>query len=100
MLENNIESLSKQNSKSRQDELISHIRQYITKMAKTLNLEVSFAPGRRKDDLIVIKLNGEHQLKYVVANCLVEVYPEIDIDVPKKSQTNGSFLLIVTQKPS
>ncbi len=81
-----------------QDRLVLRIRKYITTITQTLNLKAYFAPVRRKSDMIVVKLEGKHQYACAVVPYLTETFPEIDVDVPNKSQTNGIFTFIVTQK--
>ena len=81
-----------------QDQSVLRIREYITSTAKTLNLKAYFAPVRRKSDIIVVKLEGKHQYACAMIPYLTESFPEIDVDVPGKAQTNGVFTFIVTRK--
>ena len=82
-----------------QDQFALHIREYIIRTAKALNLKLSFASGRRESDLIVVKLKGEPQDAGNMINCLVDAFSEIDIDALNKPQKNGVFTFIVTRKP-
>ena len=81
-----------------QEQFILRIRNYITSIAKTLNLTASFAPGRRKSDLLLVKLRGKHAYACAMASNLAEPFPEIDIEIPKIFQLDGCFTLIITQK--
>ncbi len=81
-----------------QDQLILRIREYIVRTATVINLTPSFARGRRKSDLLLIKLRGRSEHASIIATNLVDIFPEIDVEVPKGKQQDNYFTLIITQK--
>ncbi len=81
-----------------QDKLVLSIRNTIVRTAETLNLTATFAPVRRKSDVLFVKLRGKHQYACAMASCLVDLLPEVDIEIPKSLQLDDYFTLIITQK--
>ena len=78
--------------------LVLYIRDYISRTAKTINLTPSFSHGRRKSDLLLVKLRGDREYAEAITASLAEVLTEIDIETPKSLQKDDYFTLIVTQK--
>ena len=85
-------------TRKEKNKLILHIRKYITDKAKTLKLKARFAPTRRKNDLIVVKLKGKHQYSYATISYLTQPFPEIDVFILAKSCTKEASAFIITKK--
>ncbi len=85
-----------------QRELISRIRKAVVSAAKVIDLRASFAHGRRKSDMILIKLRGRREYAHVIASHLVDIFPEVDVEILKGIQEDNfyTFTLIITQKLS
>ncbi len=81
-----------------QEQLVLYIRKYITRTVKTINLKASFTRGRRKSDLLLVKLRGEREYAQAITASLAEVLSEVDIETPKSLQKDDYLTLIVTQK--
>ncbi len=80
------------------EQLASRIREYVIHNAKIVNLKVSFAPVRRKSDILLAKLRGKYKYAHNLSICLKENFPEVDIETPESLQKNDYFALIVTKK--
>ena len=80
------------------EQLASCIREYITHTAKTMNLKVSFAPVRRKSDILLVKIRGGYKYAHNMSICLTENFSKVDIEIPESLQKDDYFTLIVTQK--
>ncbi len=83
-----------------QDQLTLRVRKAIVSAAKAIDLRASFAPGRRKSDVLLVKLRGKREHAHIIATHLVDIFPEIDIEVLKGIQQDNyyNFTLVVTQK--
>ena len=81
-----------------QDQLSLRIRDYITRTTKVINLAASFGHGRRESDILLVKLRGKREHAIIIATNLVDIFPEIDVEVPKSKQESNHFTLIITQK--
>ena len=81
-----------------QQKIIGLIRNYIIHTAKTMNLTARFAQGKRKSDLLLIKLRGKRKNIQTINTYLKNGFPEVDTEVPEILQKYDCFTLIVTQK--
>ncbi len=81
-----------------QDKLVLRIREYIIRTAETIDLKATFTPVRRKSDLLIVRLSGKYQHAHTMATYLAELFPEIDIEIPKSLQLGNYLSLMVTQK--
>ena len=83
-----------------QDQLTLRIRRAIVSAAKAIELRASFAPGRRESDVLLVKLRGRREHAHIIATHLLDIFPEVDIEVLKGIQQDNyyNFTLIVTQK--
>ncbi len=81
-------------------ELILRIRKAVASAAKSIDLRSSFAQGRRKSDLLLVKLRGRREYAHVIATHLIDIFPEVDVEILRGTQKDNfyTFTLIVTQK--
>ncbi len=78
--------------------IYARIRDYITSTAKTIDLRASFTHGRRKSDIIIVKLRGKHEHTQTMITYLLDMFSEVDIEVPQSLQRDNCCTLIITQK--
>lgn len=80
---------------SAKEQLTLRIRQAVLHASSELQLEASFARGRRSNDLVVIKLRGLQQHAHIMTNHLVEVFPEITVDLLASESQDSTYSLTV-----
>ena len=83
-----------------QGELILRIRKAVVSAAKSIDLRSSFAQGRRKSDLLLVKLRGRREYAHVIATHLIDIFPEVDVEILRGTQKDNfyTFTLVVTKK--
>ena len=86
------------NDRRKKDQLILKIRNYLIKTAKILNVKPSFAKGRRKSDILVIKLRGNQKYASTITTHLEELLSKADIEIPRSFQKEDCLTLIITEE--